>query len=103
MIDHLTTKEGQVLALLDAGAEQFGLELVERSGGELRRGTVYVTLQRMEEKGLVTSRPEPTPRSGDRPGGLPRRLYRATALGERLLALQQGFHAAQLAATRSPS
>lgn len=103
MIDHLTTKEGLVLALLGSGVERFGLELVDRSGGELRRGTVYVTLQRMEEKGLVISCPEATPRSGDRPGGLPRRLYRATALGERLLALQQGFQAAQLAATRSRS
>ena len=99
MIDHLTTKEALVLELL-AGAERFGLELVDRSGGGLRRGTVYVTLQRMEEKDLVSSRPEAAARPGDRPGGLPRRLYRATALGERLLALHRGFRDAVLAAQR---
>lgn len=103
MKDHLTPKEALVLGLLAAGTERFGLELVDRSDGALRRGTVYVTLQRMEARGLVTSRSEPGPRPGDRPGGLPRRLYRATALGERLLDLQQGFREAVLAAQRSRS
>jgi DNA-binding PadR family transcriptional regulator len=60
----------------------FGLQLVERSGGQLKRGTVYVTLARMQEKGYVDSRTEPLP-----PGaiGLPRRLYRPTAFGRRVL------------------
>jgi DNA-binding PadR family transcriptional regulator len=60
----------------------FGLELVEASGGRLKRGTVYVTLGRMQDKGYVESRLE------DRhPGaiGLPRRLYRATAFGLRVV------------------
>jgi DNA-binding PadR family transcriptional regulator len=41
---------------------------------------VYVTLGRMEEKGLLESRQEPLP-----PGaiGLPRRLYRPTGLALR--------------------
>lgn len=52
------------------------------SGGRLKRGTVYVTLGRMEDKGLIESRRE----SASHPGAaLPRRLYRATALGRRLL------------------
>lgn len=59
----------------------YGLELVEASEGALKRGTVYVTLGRMQEKGFVESRPE-------RPAGasgLPRRLYRPTGLGLRVL------------------
>lgn len=62
--------------------EMFGLQLVEQSKGALKRGTVYVTLGRMQEKGYVESRTE------DRhPGaiGLPRRLYRPTAYGVRVL------------------
>jgi len=51
------------------------------SRGRLKRGGIYVTLGRMEEKGLVTSR------AGD--GG--RRLYRPTALGERALVAAQVF------------
>ena len=62
--------------------EMFGLELVEASSSRLKRGTVYVTLGRMEEKGYVESRLEER-----HPGaiGLPRRLYRATAFGLRVL------------------
>lgn len=58
------------------------MQLVERSAGALKRGTVYVTLGRMQEKGYVESRQEPLP-----PGaiGLPRRLYRPTAYGLRVL------------------
>ncbi|MFO0751202.1 MAG: helix-turn-helix transcriptional regulator [Myxococcota bacterium] len=83
----LSPKETLVLELLVAGRDRFGLELVEASAGGLKRGTVYVTLGRMEAHGLVTSRTEDAPRDGDRPGGMPRRLYRATALGRRALGL----------------
>src|SRR5689334_16511780 len=79
----LSSKEALVLEILAAGSELYGLELVGRSRGELKRGTVYVTLGRMEQKGYVTARHEergPNPRAG-----LPRRLYRATALGLGLL------------------
>ena len=59
-----------------------GLQLVERSDGALKRGTVYVTLGRLEAKGYVESEQEPPA-----PGaiGLPRRIYRPTGLGERVL------------------
>lgn len=83
----LSPKEQVVLELLGSGRERFGLELVEASNGELKRGTVYVTLGRMEAAGLVESRLEAAPRDGDRPGGLPRRLYLASALGLRALEL----------------
>jgi DNA-binding PadR family transcriptional regulator len=78
----IATKERVILELL-RDAEQYGLQLVESSRGHLKRGTVYVTLGRMEEKGYVASRQEDAP-----PGqsGLPRRMYRITGLGRRVLA-----------------
>jgi DNA-binding PadR family transcriptional regulator len=73
----MSATESLVLELL-RGGKQYGLELVDASGGELKRGTIYVTLSRMEEKGFVTSWQEERP-----PGavGMARRLYRSTAYG----------------------
>ena len=78
----LSGKEQLILELLVGSGPTYGLQLVEQSDGALKRGTVYVTLGRMEAKGLVESEQEPLP-----PGaiGLPRRIYRPTALGERML------------------
>lgn len=78
----LPAKERLILELLVSSGPMYGLQLVEHSNGALKRGTVYVTLGRMEAKGFVESEQEPLP-----PGaiGLPRRLYRPTALGERML------------------
>jgi DNA-binding PadR family transcriptional regulator len=59
----------------------YGLQLVAASRGRLKRGTVYVTLGRMEEKGYITSTLDAPP-SGT--GGLPRRIYAVTALGRRM-------------------
>jgi DNA-binding PadR family transcriptional regulator len=69
--------ESVILDLLE-GRERFGLELVEMSGGAVKRGSVYVLLARMEAKGFVESRQEER-----QPGaiGLPRRLYQATPYG----------------------
>jgi DNA-binding PadR family transcriptional regulator len=80
-VPSLSSKEAEVLALLGAG-ESFGLQIVDASGGTIARGTIYVTLSRMEEKGFVTSRADP--RSAGAPG-MPRRLYRATVLGAAVL------------------
>jgi DNA-binding PadR family transcriptional regulator len=78
----LPPKERTILELLIAHGPQFGLQLVQASKGRLRRGTVYVTLGRMERKGFVASDQE-----APQPGaiGLPRRIYRPTPLGERAL------------------
>ena len=78
----LPPKERLILELLVAAGPMYGLQLVQQSQGALKRGTVYVTLGRMESKGFVESEQESLP-----PGaiGLPRRLYRPTALGERML------------------
>jgi PadR family transcriptional regulator PadR len=79
-VPRLSATERLILDLLRQG-ELFGLQLVDRSDGALKRGTVYVTLGRMQEKGYVESRTEPLP-----PGaiGLPRRWYRPTAYGLRV-------------------
>lgn len=78
----LSSKEAVVLQLLAQHGEMYGLQLVTSSRRRLKRGTVYVTLGRMEEKGYVRSRLEAPPSNT---GGLPRRLYQATALGRRVL------------------
>ena len=79
----LSVKESLVLGLLGRSTGMYGLELVAASSGALKRGTVYVTLGRMEEKGLVSSRVE---ESSPPSGGLPRRLYAATVYGRELYA-----------------
>jgi DNA-binding PadR family transcriptional regulator len=75
--------ERQIVELLAEHQELFGLQMVELSGGRLKRGTVYVTLGRMQEKGYLESRQEPLPEGAI---GLPRRLYRPTGVAMRILA-----------------
>ena len=87
----LPAKERLILELLAESGPQFGLQLVEASAGQLKRGTVYVTLARMQQKGFIDSDQESAV-----PGaiGLPRRIYRPTALGARALhAFTQLAHA----------
>ncbi len=80
----LSAKESLILQLLSDHDERYGLQLVAASKRRLKRGTVYVTLGRMEEKGYLTSRQaDPPPEAG----GMPRRLYKATSLGRRVLAV----------------
>jgi PadR family transcriptional regulator PadR len=81
-IPSLSDKETVVLEHLTRAREMYGLELVAASDGALKRGTVYVTLGRMEEKGYITSRQEDAP---PRAGGLPRRIYSPTRLGREVL------------------
>jgi PadR family transcriptional regulator PadR len=79
----LSPKELLVLELLRE-QDSYGLQLVAASTGRLKRGTVYVTLGRMEEKGYITSKLEAAPSGA---GGLPRRIYAATPLGRRMFAV----------------
>ena len=79
----LSAKESLILELLTEQDELYGLQLVAASRRKLKRGTVYVTLGRMEEKGYISSRLEDAPADV---GGMPRRLYQPTALGRRVLA-----------------
>jgi PadR family transcriptional regulator, regulatory protein PadR len=77
-LGRLSRTEQAILELLVEERDLFGLQIVERSRGAIKRGTVYVTLGRMQEKGYVESRAE-----ARAPGaiGLPRRLYRPTGYG----------------------
>jgi DNA-binding PadR family transcriptional regulator len=77
----VSPKELVVLQLLARENGLYGLQLVAASRGRLKRGTVYVTLGRMEDKGLIASRLEAAPPDA---GGLPRRIYDVTSLGRRM-------------------
>jgi PadR family transcriptional regulator, regulatory protein PadR len=82
--------EVEVLRLLAGGRELYGLEMIKRSRGALKRNSIYVVLGRMEDQGFINGREvklEGTP-------GMPRRLYRITGLGQRALAARE---AAQVA------
>ena len=84
----LSSKEALVLELLldTPSKELYGLEMVSVSGGRLKRGTVYVTLDRMETKGYVDSRQD---ESGAGVSGIPRRRYRVTGYGQKVFELWQ--------------
>lgn len=77
----LSHKEMLILEMLIGKGEMFGLEMVEASEGELKRGTIYVTLQRMGDKGYIESREEPRSLPEI---GIPRRKYWATGLGQKV-------------------
>jgi PadR family transcriptional regulator PadR len=84
----LPPKERLILNLLVSSGPLHGLGLVAQSEGSLKRGTVYVTLGRMEAKGLVASEQEEAHPAAI---GLPRRIYRITGLGERVLRAWEAF------------
>ena len=86
VLPRLSTAERLIIELLAHQGELFGLQMVEESGGRLKRGTVYVTLGRMQEKGYLESRQEALPEGAIGP---PRRLYRPTGLALRVLAAWQ--------------
>jgi PadR family transcriptional regulator, regulatory protein PadR len=81
-LPRLSATERLILELLAEHGELFGLQMVGHARGALKRGTVYVTLGRMQEKGYLESRQELLP-----PGaiGLPRRLYRPSGYGLRVV------------------
>lgn len=80
--------ELMILRLL-RGGEMYGLEMVKASDGELARGTIYVTLGRMQEKGYVKSRQE----KEETEAGLPRRIYQITGLGLQVMQASEAAHA----------
>ena len=82
MRDHFRLPAGKeliVLELLIAKREMYGLEMVHASGNRLARGTIYVLLGRMEDRGYVKSRQVKEPNSS----GMAKRVYSVTGLGER--------------------
>jgi PadR family transcriptional regulator PadR len=73
-----------ILHLTERGEEPYGsalrAEIEERTSRPVPRGSIYITLDRLEEKGLLASRT--TEGSSDR-GGRPKRLFRVTGTGLR--------------------
>lgn len=83
-IPRLSAKEYLILDALVARGGQYGLELVRNSEGQLKRGTIYVTLGRMEEKGYVESEQSKELYVS----GKPKRLYKPTGYGAKVFRLQ---------------
>ncbi len=81
-IPRLSVKEAIILKMLiNSTKPLYGLEMVNMSEGKLKSGTIYVTLNFMEDKGYISSKMEdknPSLR------GFPRRVYKPTGLGERV-------------------
>jgi DNA-binding PadR family transcriptional regulator len=80
-----------MLALIRSGEDAYGVPisktLQESMGREVPLGSVYATLERLEEKGLVSSRiGEPTPERG----GRAKRYFRVTARGLREVRTARG-------------
>lgn len=76
-----------LLAVLRLGERGYAVsirdEIAERTGIELGRGSVYVTLDRLDRKGYLRSKlGEPSPERG----GKARRCFAATPAGRRALA-----------------
>jgi DNA-binding PadR family transcriptional regulator len=73
-----------LLAVLHCAGHGMGVEIREeierRSGRKVGRGAVYVTLDRLDEKGLLTSR---FGAASPARGGHPRRFFSVTAAGLR--------------------
>jgi DNA-binding PadR family transcriptional regulator len=89
MADHTGLGEFEqmvLLAILRLDGDVYGVPVVEeierRTARSVSRSAVYVTLRRLEQKGLLASwMSDPTPERG----GKPRRCVRVTSEGLRLL------------------
>lgn len=71
-----------VLHLAEEGADAYGSaikrEVERRTGRDMPRGSIYVTLDRLEMKGLLTSREA---RASLARGNRPKRLFAVTPAG----------------------
>jgi PadR family transcriptional regulator len=83
----LSRTHARILELLREGGAMYGLQLVKASDGALKRGSVYVTLGRMADKGLVLIEPDAEPDHA----GMPRPRYRASSRGLGLLQAHAAF------------
>ena len=90
--------EQQILfALMHLGADAYGLTIREqieaRTGRPISAGALYTALDRLEKRGMVSSRlGDPTPQRG----GKRKRLYTVESAGER--ALTQAYESLELMA-----
>ncbi len=90
---HPSPKELLILQILNSATNPKvgigGLDIVKQSDGQIGRGTIYVTLDRMQDKGFVESRRCTDAQLGNSPGAHNfssyRRLYTITGYGVRVL------------------
>jgi DNA-binding PadR family transcriptional regulator len=74
----LSEKEFLIMNLLVGSRDRlYGLELVTKSDGALKRGTIYTSLNRLEDKGYIESKRDESTATGLQP----RRTYKATGTG----------------------
>lgn len=67
---HLSPSEELIVGMLTNRGPMYGLSIVNAAGGVIAKGSIYVLLQRLEERGVVVS---------EKPGMT--RLYRTTKFG----------------------
>ena len=93
-----------LLGLSHGAGHGYGLKLAaeERTGGVVRLGpgTLYESLQRMEQRGLIEEAPPPPSQASQRSD---RRYYRITALGRSVLRAELRQMEAALAEARAAS
>jgi DNA-binding PadR family transcriptional regulator len=79
-MDHFTSTEALIMQLLIASASKplYGNGLVDQSNGQIPRGSIYLNLKRLEDRGYLKSEKEKDPEFT-----IPKRLYQVTGLGQR--------------------
>lgn len=79
-IPRLSETEFLIMSLIEESdrSEAYGLDLVQKSEGKLKKGSVYVLLGRLEDKGFVEGR------FVVEGSAIPRKLYKATAQGKKV-------------------
>jgi PadR family transcriptional regulator, regulatory protein PadR len=81
-LPRLSATEALIIQLLlNSSEEMYGLQMIEKSNGKLKRGTIYITLQRMEGKRLIESKPQERTKPEI---GIHRRVYKVTSYGVRV-------------------
>ena len=89
-----TSREAIIMGVLIHG-EKYGREIREeygrRAGKKMPLGSLYVTLDRMDQQGFLKSRFGDTPKGR---GGNRRKYFRLTAVGHRALDMYEMMQAA---------
>lgn len=81
-LPRVSRKEATIMELLLGGDELYGLQMIRERPNDLKRGTIYVTLNRLEDKGYIKSK-EIAPKEGEQ--GPSRRVYQITGNGKHVM------------------
>lgn len=92
-VPRLTSAEATILGILrDSGdREMYGLEVLRASNGKVTRGSLYTTMDRIEQKGFIKSHRENVAESNFVPEEhrIPRRIFKITGLGQAAFAAHE--------------